>query len=189
MWRVCLEIDVLYEFDEEKIRREYIDKKPYVLKGVASKWPAMSWNFKSIKDICGSTEVWAYKYDRSSSLSYLVQAMVHRQRMTINTFLDSYFQKGAAATWSLKECKEVFDDNPRLLNDVDFQSVYGGPSDIPCVTYFWIGNPDSSIGLHADICDFSNLFQIIGTKKWKFYPPHDKDNLYMETKNAVEGGL
>ena len=43
-----LEIDVLYEFDEEKIRREYIDKKPYVLKGVGSKWPAMSWNPLSV---------------------------------------------------------------------------------------------------------------------------------------------
>lgn len=185
-----LEIDVLYEFDEAKIRREYVGKKPYVLKGIGTEWPAMKWNFKSIKDLCGSTKITAIRYDRNSSLSYLVQSAINRRRMTVSTFLDSYFLKGKnAATWSIKECEEVFIDKPHLLEDVMFQSVYAGPSDIPCMTFFWIGNPNSSIGLHADICDFSNLFQIMGTKKWKFYPPHDKENLYMETKNTIEGGL
>jgi len=184
-----LKIDVLTEFDEDLIRREYLNQKPYVLKNVGSKWAAMKWDFESIKELCGSTAVWAYQYDRNSSLSYIMQAMLLRKRMTVSTFLNDYFQKGAAATWSLKECHEIFEDNPQMLKDVDFKSIFTGPTDIPAWTYFWIGNPDSSIGLHSDVCEFNNLYQIIGTKKWKFYPPHDKDNLYMETKTTVEGGL
>ncbi|CAB9520935.1 HSPB1-associated protein 1 [Seminavis robusta] len=108
--------------------------------------------------------------------------------MTIEKFFAEKFQKGGAL-WSIKECHEVFEAHPELKEDFQFEDVYMGPTDIPRAHYFWIGNADSSIGLHADMVIYSCMLQIHGRKHWKFYPPADKEFLYMETKGAIDGGM
>jgi ribosomal protein L16 Arg81 hydroxylase len=179
-------IDVLTSFDEDLIRNDYYNKKPFILKNVTSKWPSAKWNFDFLRRKCGDCRVNVCKYDRSLNESFIIQHKDMRV-MELRDFFDKHFMKDDAQ-WSVKEESRIFEEYPDLLYDLKLDEVT-----LPeCRTgekYMWVGTSDSSICLHCDLCDWNMLYQIVGRKKWKLYSPDDEKYLYVQTKTALDGGL
>ncbi|CAB9516701.1 HSPB1-associated protein 1 [Seminavis robusta] len=185
-------IDILYEWDEELIKRNYVLKKPFILRGTQHMWPASQWSFDYLRDNYGSfksSAVSCWRREKTSS-SYFMQNILNETNMTFQQFFDEHFDKGHAE-WAIKEDGDFFEEHPALKDAVPFAQVYAGANPLEAsikTPHLWIGPKNNVTGLHADLYEWNMNFQIQGRKLWKFYSPVDEPYLYMQTKVALAGG-
>lgn len=191
-------VDVLEEWDEELVEKEYLDKKPFVLRGAAQHWPALEWTFESMEEEYGDAKCRAIRYLTKDAASHVVQSIESycsptASFMTLGKFIRKHFSKdGSLETkWSIKECKEIFGKYPELEFHLFFENFL--PSSLQDreqdnVKFFEIANPGSSTALHTNPIDWNINLQVDGHKLLKFYSPKDERFLYKETERPLQSG-
>lgn len=191
-------VDVLHNWDKELVTREYLNQKPFVLRGLCDHWPALEWTFESVARDYGDTPCWIHRYQEEKKKSYAVQSIESymnpmKNDVTLRHFLQRHFfsNDGTGKKWSIKECHQMFQHYPDLEYQFFFENFLPAGQqgrEKETKNFLWMGNPGSTTGLHTDLIDWNLNLQVIGQKVWKFYAPQDGHLMYEETKSPLQSG-
>lgn len=179
-------IDIVENITREDFYRHFVKPgKTVLLKGIGSKWPAVSkWNYDFFKQVGGNLEIPLKTGDVSQGKK------VMRTIAEYTSELEQYEKDIAAGTQREKPAYlhdvPIFLLLPQLKQDVEpfpdhlFPSFYR--NSWWSFVQFFMGSTNSLTPLHFDtLCTHNLFFQVCGSKRFYIVPAKDRDKCYLNS--------
>ncbi|TFK48933.1 Clavaminate synthase-like protein [Heliocybe sulcata] len=153
---------------------------PCIVAGLSSNWPARE-KWKSIRDLVTeeTADILVPIELGPKNVGYNVQEPDARQWQRVEVrfrlfveLLESLEWEGAAYVSQLS-----IDEIPSLKADVHLPFPHA--PDLAAPPNLWIGTADTYTPIHRDILGHNLLFQLLGKKVIRVFPPSDKEWLYI----------
>ncbi|KFA88625.1 cupin-like domain-containing protein [Archangium violaceum] len=167
----------------EEFIREYLEpRRPVIISGWMSEWPAMSkWSLGYFREAFGTREVNTMVDLPSEGTFFSRKLQPHARRQSLAAFVD------------LIESRER--TRPCYLNAVRVESMEGLASDVPFPRFgpeqgstkslLWLGSEGTRLTFHFDFMD-NFLAQVMGEKRLLLASPEDSASMYPSFDNLSE---
>lgn len=178
-------INRVRQLDARTFRRRYFrPKRPVLVRGGASGWPAMeSWSFARLRDMAPEAEVLT---ERGNVLQGETDMALRPLRRYIDALIAGELDNTPADQREYLSLLDLFGLLPQLRRDVDFsliesvtmrQQIFG-----------WLGPGGTLTGYHIDWID-NTLAQIRGRKSVDLVAPEQSAGMYPTRRFSYRGTL